>query len=281
MERPRHEVDQVIPLFMLLAALDGAGCSASLVHTVEDELALASVVIVPESLRCEGSTVIVRLADQREYRVTLGTDPRAEVRLAVQLADVLHAQKVEARFASRGVPVVPPVVVPRPSLLRATLLAGATFSGGGFGVQPSIRASGALVFGSVNVGLSVEATVHASKVRSTAGTADSGLGAVQVFGELPFELNVWTLSPRVGAGVLLAWASGRSSSLAYANRTQVAPTGLISAGLSAWRTLTPWLQLGLALDVGVAPFPVVVSIPGASASIGLPLITLAAGTRFQ
>lgn len=272
----------MMALLVVLAALDGAGCSDSLVRTVEDELALAKVATVPESLRCEGTTVIVGLADGAEYRVTLGTDARAEVRLAVQLADLLHAQEVEARFASRLEPSAPPVVVTMPpSRLRATLLGGATFSGGGFGVQPSIRGSAALAFARVSIGVAVEATVRGSNLRSSAGTADFGFGAVQVFGELPLDFDRWTIAPRVGAGVLIGWASGRAASFAYTNGTQVVASALISAGASGWRTITPWLQLGLAIDVGVAPFPIVVSIPGARASMGLPLITLAAGARFQ
>jgi len=274
--------------WLLLAAapagvlLEVDGCPPQLTSTIHDELLAAgfsgdSGEIARISTRCSAEAIQVRIED----RVTEKTVERA-----VQVVELLHASLAEAR-ARRRVAQVPAQVdaflaqreEPASVPWSAGLELGAIGGLGAFGVEPALFGEISRPVWKVELGLSLAGTVHASSLSSLAGRALLGLALAQGTAALPVELGGFRLSPRLGLGTLVVWASGEASS-AYQSSFGATAVFALTLGASLWRSLAPWLSAGLLLDVTAAPVPVRVEVPGASTRVGLPLLALALGVRF-
>jgi len=288
--------------WLLLAAapagvlLEVDGCPPQLTSTIHDELLAAgfsgdSGEIARISTRCSAEAIQVRIEDRVTEKTVerafpqLG-GPRAENRLAVQVVELLHASLAEAR-ARRRVAQVPAQVdaflaqreEPASVPWSAGLELGAIGGLGAFGVEPALFGEISRPVWKVELGLSLAGTVHASSLSSLAGRALLGLALAQGTAALPVELGGFRLSPRLGLGTLVVWASGEASS-AYQSSFGATAVFALTLGASLWRSLAPWLSAGLLLDVTAAPVPVRVEVPGASTRVGLPLLALALGVRF-
>jgi hypothetical protein len=222
---------------------------------------------------------VTRKAVERELEP--GEGSRVASRAAVQVVELLHASLAEARFAAL---VDVPAPVERFLAAREVgpwhteLGGGVLVAPGGFGVEPAVSAalwrSQRLGGWRVSVGALVDATVRATVLRSAAGEADVGLVAARVAAATDFDLGgLLQLSPRVGVGVLLAWASGRAAA-SNVGSIDAVPTFTASLGLTVSRQLTDWLALGLSADVGLTPFPIVVVLPDLQATLGAPYVTV-------
>ena len=288
--------------------LEATDCAPSLVTSVQEELVAAGFVtllsadvgaqVAHVSLRCEGARVMVQLEDRvspKSVGRTLMLSPRArsEVLVALQVVELLHASLAETRFASLTQPPVPQPVVrfleqrepPRSSLWSVAVGGGATFAPGGFGLQPSIsvevsRAVSEWPSGRLEVGALLGATVGATKLRVVQGEADTGLVESRAVLAATFGREGWSIRPRLSLGVLWVWAAGRAEGF-YQPSTGVTGTFEAGLGVSAARTLTPWLSLHLGLDVALTPFPVRVRLPALETIIGVPLISAQTGVVFR
>jgi hypothetical protein len=274
-------------------------CPAALVDTIRAELVCAgfategsSAQLATVITRCdEPGRVLVRLEDDVtqkavERSLALGADARQDARVAVQVVELLRASLAETRFASL-MTVPEPVerfLAEQEVAWRGELAAGAMLAPGAFGVQPSVSGalwrSQALRGWQLEFGALVEATVHATRLRATGGSADVGLIWPRVAIAASVELGGVWLAPRVGLGALLVWASGNADATHIAT-AGVAPTFAASVGVAARRQVTGWLALGLAADVAVAPFPVTVSLPQLTTALGAPFFSFSLHAAFR
>ncbi len=273
------------------APLEVTGCPATLGPTVQDEYALAGLqpdAVARVALRCEAEDVEVLIVTPAGLRRTRalrrGTDPRGEVRVAVQVVDLLHAVLAEERFSEPPAVAItqqPPIAPRSPPSWSTTLAGGFTFAPGGFGVEPSVAASVNRGVGLFEFGVAARATVRGTTLAVDQGRALIGVFDAQARAGFPVEVGAWTLTPHAGVGVLAVWALGTATSEAWKGTFGVVPTFAIGAGLSAWRALSSWLLLGLGAEVLAAPLPVKVELPGAGAAVGLPMLAFELGVSLR
>lgn len=288
--------------------LEAVDCAPSLVTAVQEELVAAGFVtqlsadvgaqVAHVSLRCEVTRVVVQLEDRvtpKSVARTLERSARArsEVLVALQVVELLHASLAETRFASLTQPPVPQPVVrfleqrepPPSSPWRVAVGGGATFAPGGFGVQPSVsvdvsRAVNDWPSARLEVGAFLGATVGATTLRVVQGEADTGFLESRALLAVTLGKEGWSIRPRLSLGVLWVWAAGRAEGF-YEPSTGVTGTFEAGLGISASRTLTPWLSLYLGVDAAITPFPVRVRLPEIETVIGVPLISAQAGVVFR
>lgn len=274
-------------------------CPTELVDTIRAELVCAGFATDEGSprlatviTRCdEPGRVLVRLEDDVTHKAVersleLVADARQSARVAVQVVELLHASLAEARFASL-VKVPEPVqrfLAEQELAWRGELAGGVMLAPGAFGVQPAVAGalwrSQALRNWQLEFGALVEATVHATRLKATGGTADVGLVWPRVAVAASIELGSVWLAPRVGLGALLVWANG-SADATHVGTAGVAPTFAASVGVAARRQVTGWLALGLAADVAVAPFPVTVALPQLTTHLGAPFFSFSLHAAFR
>lgn len=275
------------------APLEVTGCPEALRSMVLDEYALASL---PSSsthqvaVRCEGVAVEVSIdqpnVGNRTHTLQRGTDARAEVRVAVQVVELVRAALAEERFARaplRPVSLEPSMAPqpPRPPRWSVSLAGGLTVAPGGLGGEPSVSAGVWRGVGAIELGVTALATVRATRLPVAAGRALLGLVHLEARAGYPLEFDSWTLTPHVGLGALVVWALGEPATVGWTGNLGFAPTFALGAGLSAWRALTSWLKVGLVTEVIAAPFPVRVELPGARATVGLPVLVLSLAFGFR
>lgn len=282
-------------------SVDAPGCPPALQEAVQAELTAAGFELVSGqapiavvSLGCdEERGVKVRVEDAVtlkavERRVELSPGPRGVMLVGVQVVELLHASLAEARWA-REVTVVPAQVEQflerrEPVPWRVELGAGALVSPGGFGAEPevgvSVWRSQPLVGWRLELGAQLDATVRATRLRSVGGTADVGVVLARLAVGASFEALGLSWTPRLGVGALLVWASGNAEG-AYQAHTGVVPTALGLLGFSASRQLAAWVRVGLFIEGGGSPWPVVVLLPDGSTSVGAGVFTASAYVAFQ
>jgi len=272
-------------------------CPDGLVTAIREELEVAGFPTERSSVggeqvahldvRCVDASVVVQVEDRvtpKSVRRTLQLQarPRAEVLVALQVVELLHASLAETRFAA--LTQVPAPVVrflekrepPPPSAWNLAAGVGATWAPVGFGVQPSVsaevsRAVSSWTAARLELGLLLTGTVHASVLQGRGGRAELGLVESRGVVAVNFEQGSWMIRPRFSAGVLLVWAAGQADT-GYGARSGATATSEVGLGLSVSRTVTSWLALSAGVDVAVTPFPVVVSFPDSNTGIGVPLV---------
>lgn len=274
-----------------------SGCEPTLVSVVNDELAVAGFDLESSGtslvVTCSGERVQVELFSDRDGRhdtteLVLGTGERAQVRLAVQVVDLLHASLAAERF--RGLLLPPPSVVVPPDPEAPSeagtgwvgaVQAGAAIDPRGVGAEPLLSANVARRWARWEIGVGLSSTVHGALLEGSSGAARFGLatGTLQV--QHVWTFGSWTLAPRLGLGALVGWAFGERPTPAYLATAGAVPTFVASAAVSGWYQLVPAIGLGVSVEVFAAPFPVRVQIPGAEALMGLPTVALLAGARFR
>lgn len=286
--------------------LESSDCAPGLVTAIQDELEVAGfpterssdvgAQVAHVDVHCVDANVIVQVEDRvtpKSVRRTLQLQPRprAEVLVALQVVELLHASLAETRFAS--LTQVPAPVVrfleqrepPAPSPWNLAVGAGATWAPIGFGVQPSVSAEISRAVSSwkparLELGALLTATVHASLLRGTGGQAELGLVESRGLVAVSFEQASWMIRPRLSAGVLLVWAAGHAD-VGYGAKSGATATFEVGLGLSVSRAVNSWLALNAGVDVAVTPFPVVVRLPDSSTRIGLPLLAAQIGAVFR
>ena len=275
-------------LALVLATVQTEGCDAALREAIRDEVEVSGFAedSVETVVHCEGHAVQVTLQDPRSGRrwvraLSRGSDSRAEVRVAVQLVDLLHAARAEVTWASllEDRAPVPPSVSEVTSRWSGEVMAGAAFSPGVFGVEPSLSGRVVRRFGAWSVGASALGTLRASRLRGTVGTAEFGFATAAVVGSRTWSFAAWELEPQVGLGMLVLWAVGHATDFAYEGRLSGAATVLLSASVSVWRSFDV-VSLGVRLEVGVTPIAARLELPDVRARVGLPVLALSLGARW-
>lgn len=275
-------------------------CAPALLETIRAEFAAAGFAtgasdthLATVIMRCDDqASVLARVEDKVTQKAVErsfepSTDPRGNTRVAVLVVELLHASLAEARFASL-------VKVPEPverflsereaPIWRGELAAGAMMAPGRFGVQPALSATlwrvHALRDWKLEVGALVEATIHATRLPSSAGSADLGLLAPRLVVAAAFEVGGVLVAPRLGLGALLVWASGNAD-VRHTASAGIAPTFAASLGVAASCQLNGWLAVGLGADASVTPFPVTVAMPDSTTRIGAPFFSISLYAAFR
>ncbi len=280
--------------------VDASQCPPAVGEAVQSELNAAGFELVDGeapiaviSLECdqEGS-IKVRVEDAVtakavERRVELPPGPRGVMLVGVHAVELLHASLAEARWA-RAVKV--PKQVERflerrePVPWCVELGAGVLVAPGGFGAEPEVGValwrSLPLVGWRLELGAQIDATVRATRLRSEGGTADVGVVLGRVAVGAAFEALGFSLTPRLGLGALLVWASGNANGV-YQAQTGAASTALGMVGFSASRRLAAWGSVGVLIEGGGSPWPITVSLPDRSTLVGVGVITASARVAFQ
>lgn len=299
-------------LFFVLAAAPlpdvtlASDCPAGLVTAIREELEVAGfptqlsadegAQVAHVDVHCVDASVVVQIEDRvtpKSVRrlLQLQSRARAEVLVALQVVELLHASLAETRFAA--LTQVPAPVVrflekrepapPSPWKLGAGV--GATWAPVGFGVQPSVSVEVSRAVSSWNsarleLGLLLTGTVHASLLQGTGGRAETGLVESRGVFALNFEKASWMIRPRFSAGVLLVWAVGHADT-GYGANAGATATFEVGLGVSVSRAVTNWLALSAGVDVAITPFPVVVRLPDSTTRIGVPLVAAQIGAVFR
>lgn len=286
-------------------ALAPSSCDTELVKAVRDELHAAGFSFAPPDdpsaiaqlrLNCTQGSLEARIEDRVtrkavERQLSVAPGLRREAQAAVQVVELLHASLAEARFDSMFAVPIPKEVdrflaEQEPGGRWATgLLAGALFSPGGFGVEPTISGfvSRSVFHRSgwrLEVGGSALATIRASRLRGEGGSAEVGLLHAAAVVAVPLELGEWTLRPHLGVGALFAWASGHAEAL-YQPASGVTATFAPCLGLSLLRNVAPWMALSLGAEATGTPIPIRIQFPDVTTLIGAPLFSASVGVAFR
>lgn len=306
----RHAVSSLLLLFLAATpsvTLSVSECPDSMKQAIRDELEAAGMStqldegeaqVAHVTVQCEVTRVIARIDDrvtsksvERQLELTPGA--RGDVLLALRVVELLHASLAETRYAA--IAQVPAPVEqflakreppPPPSRWEFVITGGFTYAPGGFEMQPSVsgeftRSVKTWSSWQLELGGMLSATVRASKLRSEAGAADMGLVEPRGQVALAWESSGWSLRGCFSLGMLLVWAVGREATGIWGAKAGATTTLATGLGFSATRTLADWLSLRAGVDVAVTPFPVRVTIPETTASIGLPIVTLQLGLVFR
>ena len=301
----------ILALSLLLAAANqpdvtlASDCETGLVTAIREELEVAGFPTELSSeggqvahldLHCIDASVVVEVEDRVTPKsvkrtLQLQSRPRAEVLVALQVVELLHASLAETRFAA--LTRVPEPVVrfldkrepAAPSAWNLAAGVGVTWAPMGFGVQPSVsvevsRSVSTWNSARLELGLLLTGTVHASQLQGIGGTAEIGLVESRGVFAVNFPRAGWMIRPRFSAGLLLVWAAGLANS-GYGARSGATATFETGLGLTVSREVTNWLSLFAGVDVAITPFPVVVRVPDSSTQIGVPLLAVQMGAVFR